>query len=292
VAESPKAPTPRSVAPNRRDRDLGDVAAQMVAMPLRPFGFARRLAGRALDTVVDRVVDAVDVDEVVRRVDVDDVVKRIDVDDVVKRIEVEQVAERVDVEAIVARSAGFLPRHGLDAVRRTLRRLDELAEAATGRLVGPRPAAPIELVGAGTDERRGRYAGPISRLAGYLIDASIVGAGYGLILGAIAMIWGALTKHNLALPANNSLVWTLGFIAWAFVYYFAGWALSGQTISQSLCGIAVVRRDGSPLPARRAAVRVIAYPTSALLVPLVGVVIGRERRALFDVVADSTVVYD
>jgi uncharacterized RDD family membrane protein YckC len=292
VAESRESPTPPTMAPDRRDRDLGDVAAQLMALPFRPLGLARRLAGRAVDVVVDRVVDAVDVDEVVRRVDVDEVVKRIDVDDVVKRIEVEEVAERVDVEAIVARTAGSLPRHGLEAVRNTLRRLDALADGGTRHLVGPRPAAPAELAGAGAEERRGRYAGPTSRLAGFLIDTSIVGAAYGLILGAIAALWAALTNHHLALPANNSLVWTLGLIAWGFAYYFAGWSLSGQTIGQSLCGIAVVRRDGSTLPAGRAAARVIAYPTTALLVPLVGVVVGRERRALHDVVADSTVVYD
>jgi uncharacterized RDD family membrane protein YckC len=292
VAESPKAPTPPAVAPDRRDRDLGDIAAQVAALPFRPLGWARRAAGRALDGVVDRVVDAVDVDEVVRRVDVDEVVKRIDVDDVVKRIEVEEVAERVDVEAIVARSAGALPRHGLDAVRTTLGRLDEFVERTTGRFVGPRPAAPADVAGTSADDRRGRYAGPISRLAGYVIDTSIVGAAYGLILGAIAALWAALTNHHLALPANDSLVWTLGLIAWGFAYYFAGWSLSGQTIGQSLCGIAVVRRDGSTLPPGRAAARVLAYPTTALLVPLVGVLIGRERRALHDVVADSTVIYD
>jgi uncharacterized RDD family membrane protein YckC len=292
VAESPNAPTPRSVGPNRGDRDFGDLAARMLAMPLRPLGSARRLAGRALDGVVDRVVEAVDVDEVVRRVDVDEVVKRIDVDDVVKRIEVEQVAERVDVEAIVARSAGALPRHGLDAVRRTLRRLDALSDRTVGRAVGPRPVAPTELATSDLDDGRGRYAGPISRLTGYVIDTSLVGAGYGLLLGAIAVLWGALTNRNLTLPAHDSLLWTLGLIAWGFVYYFAGWALSGQTIGQSLCGVAVVRRDGSTLPPGRAAMRVLAYPTTALLVPLVGVVVGRERRALHDVFADSTVIYD
>ena len=291
MADSREAPTPRT-APDHRDRDPGDVVVQLAALPFRPLGFARRLAGRAVDVVVDRVVDAVDVDEVVRRVDVDVVVKRIDVDDVVKRIEIEEVAERVDVDAIVARTAGSLPRHGLDAVRNTLVRLDGLAEGGARRLVGPRPVAPTELDRAGTEERRGRYAGPISRLAGWLIDTSIVGAAYGLILGAIAGLWAALTSHHLALPANDSLVWTLGLVVWGFLYYFAGWSLSGQTLGQSLCGIAVVRRDGSTLPAGRAAARVIAYPTTALVVPVVGVVVGRERRALHDVVADSTVIYD
>jgi uncharacterized RDD family membrane protein YckC len=257
----------------------------------RVLGFARRAASRAFDSVVDRVVDSVDVNEVVQRVDVDDVVKRIDIDDVIRRIEIEQVADRVDIESIVSRSAGALPRHGLDAVRRTLRRLDELGENAVGRFVKARPAAPAPLATV-AEERRGCYAGPISRLAGYVIDAALVGAGYGVILGAIAMLWGALTKEDLGLPADDSLVWTLGFIAWAFLYYFTSWSLSGQTIGQSLSGIAVVRRDGSPISAGPAAARVLAYPTIVLILPLVGVVTGRERRALHDIAADTTVIYD
>jgi uncharacterized RDD family membrane protein YckC len=290
VAESRKTP-PRARVSSRQEGDFSNVPERIAALSFRPVGLIRRLAARTLDGVIDRVVDAVDVDDVVRRVDVDDVVKRIDVDDVVKRIEIEQVAERVDVESIVARSAGSLPKHGLAAVRRTLGRLDALAEQGIARFIKTRPAAPTNLAVA-ADDRRGRYAGPISRLAGYVIDASIVGAGYGLILGAIAMLWGALTKQDLGLPADDSLVWTLGFIAWAFLYYFTSWSLSGQTIGQSLCGIAVVQRDGSRLRPGQAATRVLVYPTIVLVVPLSGVVIGRERRALHDVVAGSAVVYD
>jgi uncharacterized RDD family membrane protein YckC len=254
-----------------------------------------------VDGVVDRVVGAVDVDEVVRRVDVEDVVRRIDVDEVVQRIDVEhvvqridvdEVAQRVDVEAIVTRSAGSLPRHGLDAVRRTLLRLDQLAEAGVSRLVPGRPVAPAPLAEAVGNERRGRYAGPISRLAGYVLDGAIVGAGYGVVLGAIAMLWGALTKEDLGLPAEDSLLWILGFAIWAFAYYFTSWSLGGQTIGQSLTGIAVVGRDGDELRPGAAALRVLAYPTITLLVPLIGLVVGRERRALHDVVAGSVVVYD
>jgi uncharacterized RDD family membrane protein YckC len=304
TSEDPESDStrPQSSFPSGRDQpDLAAAARGVAAIPFRALGLARRVASRAVDGVVDRVVGAVDVDEVVRRVDVEDVVKRIDVEDVVKRIDVEdvvqridvdEVAHRVDVDGIVARSAGSLPRHGLDAVRRTLVRLDELADAGVGKLVGPRPVAPAPLADAVGDERRGRYAGPISRLAGYVLDAAIVGAGYGVLLGVIAMLWGALTKEDLGLPAEDSVLWILGFAAWAFAYYFTSWSLSGQTIGQSLTGIAVVRRDGGELGPRAAALRVLAYPTIALLVPLIGVVVGRERRALYDVVAGSVVVYD
>ena len=292
---------PPSFPSGREPPDIAAAAREVATIPFRALGLARRLASRGADRVVDRVVGAVDVDEVVRRVDVEEVVKRIDVEDVVKRIDVEDVvqridvndvAQRVDVDAIVTRSAGSLPRHGLDAVRRTLRRLDGFADAGVARLAGPRPLAPAPLTDAVGEEGRGRYAGPISRLAGYALDAAVVSAGYGVVLGVIAMLWGALTKEDLGLPAEDSLLWILGFAAWAFAYYFTSWSLSGQTIGQSLTGIVVVGRNGRELGPGAAALRVISYPTIALLIPLAGVLFGRERRALHDVVAGTVVVYD
>jgi uncharacterized RDD family membrane protein YckC len=50
-----------------------------------------------------RVITRVDLDEVLRRVDVDAIVRRVDVDAIVERVDVEKIVERVDVEAIVER---------------------------------------------------------------------------------------------------------------------------------------------------------------------------------------------
>jgi uncharacterized RDD family membrane protein YckC len=61
-----------------------------------------------------------------------------------------------------------------------------------------------------------------------------------------------------------------------------------------LTGIKVVTRQGQPLSPVAALVRVLAFPLSFLLFGLgfVGIVVGRERRALHDVIARSAVVYD
>ena len=62
----------------------------------------------------------------------------------------------------------------------------------------------------------------------------------------------------------------------------------------AVVGIRVVGRDGGELTARRGVVRAMAFPLSFLLFGLgfVGIVVGRERRALHDVIAHTTVVYD
>ena len=44
----------------------------------------------------------------------------------------------------------------------------------------------------------------------------------------------------------------------------------------------------------RAAVRVITFPLGFICLGLgfVGIIVGRQRRALYDVIADTSVVYD
>lgn len=260
--------------------DLGDLTLGNAVR------LVRGASSSVLGAVVGKVVDAVDVDAVVRRVDVDDVAERIDVDKVVKRIDVDDVVERIDVEAVTRRAAGSVPKHGLDAVRGTLTRLDRLAERLKPGTERPEAALP------GTDGAGGPllYAGPITRLTAYAIDTAIVSAGYGVVLGAIAMLWGALTKEELGLPAEDSLIWLIGLGLWALAYYAGSWSLGGQTPGQALFAIGVIRRDGSELGGRRAIGRTLGYLSIPLLVPLIGVVAGRERRAFHDVIAGSIVI--
>jgi uncharacterized RDD family membrane protein YckC len=93
---------------------------------------------------------------------------------------------------------------------------------------------------------------------------------------------------------TTSLLWGVGLTLWLFVYYWYCWGMSGKTPGAALLGIRVVRRDGSNLGFGRALVRTVVYPFSFLFfgIGLIGAVIGRERRALHDVAAGSTVVYD
>ena len=86
---------------------------------------------------------------------------------------------------------------------------------------------------------------------------------------------------------EGSLVWTIAFGVWAFFYWFYCWGAGGKTPGAALLGIRVVRRDGGHLGFRRAFVRTVVFPFSFLFfgLGLIGVVIGREHRALHDVAA-------
>ena len=140
----------------------------------------------------------------------------------------------------------------------------------------------------------GHYAGPVTRIAAYAIDAFASVASYGVLLSLIAFLWQLVARKDLTLPAENSLLWLVGLGLWIFVYFAGGWAVAGKTPGMAILGLRVVNRHGDDIRPHQAIVRALTFPLGALLLGLgyIGVFIGRERRALHDVCAGTTVVYD
>lgn len=137
----------------------------------------------------------------------------------------------------------------------------------------------------------GQYAGAVSRLAAYLVDAFLITVAFsGFVATASYLI--DLVSDATVDGAGVGLLIAYGI--WWFFYMWVGLALAGRTVGMLLAGLKVVARDGRPLSPRAAFVRVLTFPLSFLLfgLGLVGIVVGRERRALHDVLAGSAVVYD
>ncbi len=88
--------------------------------------------------------------------------------------------------------------------------------------------------------------------------------------------------------------WFAGLVAWAATYGVASLATVARTPGKAVIGLRVVRRDGSPLEPRRAVLRLLAFPLTFLTVGVgfVGLLVGRESRALHDVLVGTAVVYD
>jgi uncharacterized RDD family membrane protein YckC len=61
----------------------------------------------------------------------------------------------------------------------------------------------------------------------------------------------------------------------------------------AVLGLDLVRRNGDRVGAGRVAIRVITFPISFLIFGLgfLGILVGREHRALHDVFAGTTIVY-
>ncbi len=140
----------------------------------------------------------------------------------------------------------------------------------------------------------GHYAGAFTRLAAFAIDWFVLTALYGALVAGAQWFATALLGFELRIGGENRWVWIVGFAVWAYVYMAVGLTITGRTPGKGLLGLKVVTRVGEPIGAGRASLRVLAEPLSfvAFGLGLVGIVIGRERRALHDVIAGTAVVYD
>ncbi len=158
--------------------------------------------------------------------------------------------------------------------------------------VARRAARAASPPGAARPALQGHYAGAVSRLAGYLVDVGLSSGAFLLALAIISFAIRVVTGHSVSLNRDN-LVIGLIYLAWLFSYYAYCWATGGKTPGMALLGIRVVRRDGAAIGPRRAVVRTLAFPLSFLLFGLgfAGILLGREHRALHDVIAGTAVVY-
>lgn len=142
--------------------------------------------------------------------------------------------------------------------------------------------------------RTGHYAGAFTRAAAFLIDWFLITSVYGVIVAVTQWFSGTFLGVDTGIGDGNRLAWAIGFVGWAFLYLTVGLMISGRTVGKRLLGLRVVTREGLPLSAGRATVRVVSQPVSFLLLGLglVGIVTGKERRALHDVIAGTAVIYD
>ncbi len=140
----------------------------------------------------------------------------------------------------------------------------------------------------------GHYAGAVTRFAAFLLDSFIIVTSFGLGLGALSLVLAVITRSDFHLDQGRGFAWVVALSVWAFIYFTTSLSLAGRTPAKAVVGLRVVNRDGSPLASRRAFVRVLAFPLSFIVLGLgfVGILIGRERRALHDVIAGTAVVYD
>jgi uncharacterized RDD family membrane protein YckC len=139
----------------------------------------------------------------------------------------------------------------------------------------------------------GHYAGPFSRLAAYALDAVLVSALYSVVTAAVVWILELIVSRNVDASDLGTAASATLLTLWSFLYFAVPWAISGRTPGMLVLGLRVVRRDGSPLDPGHAFLRALVLPLSfiPLGLGLIGVLVGREHRALHDVLARTTVVY-
>jgi uncharacterized RDD family membrane protein YckC len=254
---------------------------------------------------VNQLLDRVDVNRLLERVDVDQLMARVDVNALMDRVDVERVVERAGIPGIVAESTSHLTGSALDLIRRPLVGLDELIFRALNRLIGRDPSefpqGPEQLV-AWVDSHReptsatktGRYAGPLTRLLAVVIDASVIGLSFSLMVALVIFLIG-LVAQEWEPVVNRGVFYGVLAGIWSFIYLWVSIAVFGKTIGKMVVGLRVVSRSGEPgMHRKEPLVRVLTYPLSFLVLGLglLGVVFNRERQAWHDRLAGTAVVYD
>ncbi|MGH4030251.1 hypothetical protein ACQB60_15070 [Actinomycetota bacterium Odt1-20B] len=82
---------------------VGAVAAGAARRARRALDGVAGAADAVVRTLIEAVLDRVDLDALVSRVDVNLIVERVDVNQVAERVDVDQVADRLDIDAVIAR---------------------------------------------------------------------------------------------------------------------------------------------------------------------------------------------
>ena len=139
---------------------------------------------------------------------------------------------------------------------------------------------------------QGQYAGSASRFASYLIDLVASTVIYWVALQLVSFVVQIVTGSPISLHRNNIAVLII-YIAWQFIYFGFQWAGDGSTWGEALLGVQVVRADGTRLHAWQGWVRSLTFPLGFLTLGLgfLGILVQREHRAVYDLIAGTAVVY-
>ncbi len=111
---------------------------------------------------------------------------------------------------------------------------------------------------------QGHYAGAVTRLASYVIDATTISALFAVGAAVFEYLVSNLFKSSFDI-ADYPVVTSAVFLGWSFVYFAVPLAASGRTFGSAILGLQVVRADGSDLDPRHAVIRTLAFPLSFLL---------------------------
>jgi uncharacterized RDD family membrane protein YckC len=148
---------------------------------------------------------------------------------------------------------------------------------------------PAQQPGIGVE---GRYAGFVTRAAAFVVDVVTIAVTIDIAGAVIEFLVSSISGQSFTF-AQVPILSIVAIVAWSFVYCAWPLAMSGRTFGMLFFGLRAVRTDGTRLDGRHAVVRVLAFPLSFLLfgVGFLLILLRRDRRALHDLLAHTSVVY-
>jgi uncharacterized RDD family membrane protein YckC len=131
---------------------------------------------------------------------------------------------------------------------------------------------------------QGHYAGIVTRITAFVIDAAVSVALYLLWLLLIRIGWDFVTNHTIVW-GDHRIITIFGFAH--------PWSTSGKSLGMAIIGLRVVRADGAPVSFGHAVLRIVTLPLSLVFfgIGFLIMLVQPERRALHDLIAGTAVVY-
>jgi uncharacterized RDD family membrane protein YckC len=137
----------------------------------------------------------------------------------------------------------------------------------------------------------GRYAGFVTRLFAYMIDALIVTA----VLAITTAVASFMLEYSNAgqLTERIVLFGILSFDVMFYLGYYVGlWLLAGQTPGKRVMGVRIVRTDGERLTFGNAVRRLVGYWLSTVaFLGYLWILADNRRQGWHDKLAGTMVIY-
>ena len=253
------------------------------------------LDGLLLRIDVNALMERIDIDSLMGRVDIDGLMGRVDIDGLMGRVDIDGMLDRVDLPALVKRAgiddivsdaATGVATRVLDLVRRQLLGLDTVWLGLVDRVARRDRAASDAPV-------TGRPAGPISRLAAFAFDWVLITVLFSATVSVATNLLELFTQSTINPRSGHEFAWAVGFVSWAFTYFWISLAIAGRTPGKALIGLRVMSVSGGPVKPWNAAVRTLVMPISCIFaLGLIPAAVGKQRRALHDFAAGTNEVVD
>ena len=139
-----------------------------------------------------------------------------------------------------------------------------------------------------------RYAGLVTRLVGFVIDAAIVTVIALVVTGSVSLVLSIFGSSIGDLPEWLKIVFGAGgWIVLNLVYFVGSWTLTGQTAGMRVMSIRVAGTNGGRLSIWRGTLRAAGMVLAAI--PLFAgyllILVNDRRRGLQDLLAGSVVIF-
>jgi uncharacterized RDD family membrane protein YckC len=139
---------------------------------------------------------------------------------------------------------------------------------------------------------QGHYAGIVTRTAAFGIDVVVAMTLFTLGGAVLEYVLSSLIGRRISL-SNAPVVSVIVLSLWLLIYFAYPIAVGGRTMGMTFVGLEVVTKEGRPVSGKSAVLRTVFLPLSIVFlgIGILMILLNRDRRALHDLVAGTSVVY-